>query len=244
MNKLVEVLLSAVLYSSRNEISISKNQLGGVAISSVFTDESGMCQYQTWETEQIDIYTDGDYSIVDGDYGIESISQPSCDELESSFECNHNSDEFKKVLKDNLDRNMSKKNLKYFLSLIVNVIEELEVHEKILFRYSALSDTIKNIEMPVYKLLDLLVARGATNIEVTNTECGYHTYSSSEDDIYFDEFEADFILYKDGYAKVTSMKSVKGTEISPVMISGFDALADAGEGLLRINKDNVNEYLK
>lgn len=244
MNKLAEVLLSTVLYSSRNEIEISKNKLGGVAISSVYTDESGMCQYQTWETEQIDIYTDGDYSIVDGDYGIESISQPSCDELESRFECNHSSDEFKKVLKDNLDRNLSKKNLKYFSNLVVKIVEGLDVNEKFSFTYSALIDKVKNIKMPVSKLLSLLVARNATNLEVGKNNSGYYTYSIYEDEEdYFETIESEFILYKDGYAEVVSIKSLKGTEVSSVVIPGFDALADAGEGLLVINKENVNEYL-
>ena len=95
MNKLVEVLLSVVLYSSRNEIEISKNHLGGVAIISVYTEESGMCQYQTWETKEIDVYTDGEFNIVDGDYGIENMSQPSCEDLESQVEYDFKSSEFK-----------------------------------------------------------------------------------------------------------------------------------------------------
>lgn len=242
MNKLVEVILSAVLYSSRNEIEISKNNLGGVAISSVYTDESGMCQYQTWETEEVDIYTDGNYDIVDGDYGIENISQPSCEDLESQVEYDFKSDEFKEVLKKNLDRNVSKKNLKYFLNNIIKVVEDLDVNEKFSFTYSTLSDTIKNIKMPVSKLLSLLVARNATNLEVGKNSGGYYTYSIYEDEEdYFETIESNFILYKDGYAKVTSMKSLKGTEINSVMIPGFDALADAGEGLLVIK--DVNEYL-
>ena len=245
MNKLVEVILSAILYSSRNKIEISKNHLGGVAITSVYTEESGMCQYQTWETKEIDVYTDGEFNIIDGDYGIENISQPSCDELESQFEYDFKSDTFKKVLKENLDRNMSKKNLKYFLNIVIGIVESLEVGEKFAFTYSVLIDGVKSIKMPVHKLLSLLVARNATNLEVGKTSDGYfYTYSIYEyDEYYFDKIESKFVLYKDGYAKVVSMKSVKGTEINSVMISGFDALADAGEGLLDVNKENVNEYL-
>lgn len=244
MEKLVEVILSAVLYSSRNKVEISKNHLGGVAISSVYTEESGMCQYQTWETKEIDVYTDGEFNIVDGDYGIENISQQSCEDLESQIEYDFKSDKFKKVLKDNLDRNMSKKNLKYFLNLIVKIVEGLEVDEKFSFTYSALVDEVKSIKMPVSKLLSLLVARNATNLEVGKNSSGYYTYSIYEDEEdYFETIESNFVLYKDGYAKVTSMKSLKGTEINSVMISGFDALADAGEGLVLVDEENVNEYL-
>lgn len=244
MNKLVEVILSAILYSSRNEIEISKNHLGGVAITSVYTEESGMCQYQTWETKEIDVYTDGEFNIVDGDYGIENMSQPSCEDLESQVEYDFKSSEFKKVLKDNLERNMSKKNLKYFLSIIVKIVEGLEVNEKFSFTYSALIDGVKNIKMPVCKLLSLMVARNATHLEVGRTNTHFYTYSIYEEkEGYFESIDSNFVLYKDGYAKVTYMKSVKGTEINSVMISGFDALADAGEGLLDVNKENVNEYL-
>ena len=246
MNKLVEVILSAVLYSSRNKIEISKNNLGGVAVISVYTEESSMCQYQTLETKEIDIYTDGEYNIVDGDYGIENVSQPTCEDLESQVEYNYKSDEFKKVLKDNLERNTSKKNLKYFLNIIIKIVDSLESGEKFSFTYSALIDTVKNIKMPVSKLLSLLVARNATNLEVGKTSNGYsYTYSIyEEDEGYFETIESNFLLYKDGYAKVVSMKSVKGTEINSVMISGFDALADAGEGLLVVDKENINEYLQ
>lgn len=68
---LKESILKTVLGTGRNEIEITKAINEGFAIQSVDTLESGMCQYQTWEVTQIDLYVDQDGMITDGDYGIE-----------------------------------------------------------------------------------------------------------------------------------------------------------------------------
>ena len=55
---LKESILKTVLGTGRNEIEITKAINEGFAIQSVDTLESGMCQYQTWEVTQIDLYVD------------------------------------------------------------------------------------------------------------------------------------------------------------------------------------------
>lgn len=105
-----------------------------------------MCQYQTWETTQIDLYVDKDGKIVDGDYGIETISQPTCEELESSHQYGFNSEIFNNRLERNYNESKDKLKLVDYLKGLVDLLKMLDAHDKITFEYSYYDDEVKNFE--------------------------------------------------------------------------------------------------
>ena len=146
MNKLVESILKTVLGTGRNTIRIEKALNGGFAIQSIDTVESGMCQYQTWETTQIDLYVDQDGTITDGDYGIEEISQPSCDELESSRQYEFNSEVFNNRLEKNYNNCKDKPELVKVVSGLISLLKMMDPHDVVKFEYSYYDDVIKDFE--------------------------------------------------------------------------------------------------
>ena len=146
---LKESILKTILGTGRNVVKIEKALNGGFAIQSIDTLESGMCQYQTWETTQIDLYVDQDGNITDGDYGIEEISQPSCDELESSRQWEFNSDVFNNRLEKNYNNCKDKSELIKVVSGLISLLKMMDPHDVVKFEYSYYDDVIKDFE---YKL--------------------------------------------------------------------------------------------
>lgn len=143
---LKESILKTILGTGRNEIRIEKALNGGFAIQSIDTLESGMCQYQTWEVTQIDLYVDQDGTITDGDYGIEEISQPSCDELESSRQWGFNSETFNNRLERNYNDCKDKPELNKVLNGILSILREMKAHDVIKFKYSFYKDEVSEFE--------------------------------------------------------------------------------------------------
>lgn len=146
MEKLVESILKTVLGTGRNEIEISKAHKEAFAIQSIDTLESGMCQYQTWEVTEIDLYIDQDGNITDGDYGIEEISQPSCDELESSRQWEFNSEAFNNRLERNYNGAKEKPNLVNFINGLLSLLKMMDKHDAVKFKYSFYDDEISEFE--------------------------------------------------------------------------------------------------
>jgi hypothetical protein len=144
--KLVESILKTVLGTGRNVIRIEKALNGGFAIQSIDTLESGMCQYQTWETYQIDLYVDQDGTINDGDYGVEAISQPSCEELEWSNQYEFNSEGFNNRLERNYNNCKDKPELVKVINGMISVLEMMNTHDIIKFEYSFYDDKISKFE--------------------------------------------------------------------------------------------------
>ena len=130
---LTQSILKTILGTSTNTIEITKASTGGFVIQSIDTVESGMCQYQTWETTQIDLYVDKDGKIVDGDYGIETISQPTCEELESSHQYGFNSEEFNNRLERNYNESKDKLKLVDYLKGLLDLLKMLDAHDKVTF---------------------------------------------------------------------------------------------------------------
>nr|DAJ45184.1 MAG TPA: hypothetical protein [Caudoviricetes sp.] len=143
---LKESILKTILGTGRNVVKIEKALNGGFAIQSIDTLESGMCQYQTWETTQIDLYVDQDGNITDGDYGIEEISQPSCDELESSRQWEFNSNVFNNRLEKNYNNCKDKSELIKVVSGLISLLKMMDPHDVVKFEYSYYDDVIKDFE--------------------------------------------------------------------------------------------------
>jgi len=143
---LIQSILKTILGTSTNTIEITKASTGGFVIQSIDTVESGMCQYQTWETTQIDLYVDKDGKIVDGDYGIETISQPTCEELESVYKYGFNSEEFNNRLERNYNESKDKLKLVDYVKGLVDLLKMLDTHDKVTFEYSYYDDEVKNFE--------------------------------------------------------------------------------------------------
>ena len=143
---LIQSILKTILGTSTNTIEITKASTGGFVIQSIDSVESGMCQYQTWETTQIDLYVDKDGKIVDGDYGIETISQPTCEELESVYKYGFNSEEFNNRLERNYNESKDKLKLVDYLKGLLDLLKMLDTHDKVTFEYSYYDDEVKNFE--------------------------------------------------------------------------------------------------
>lgn len=143
---LIQSILKTILGTSTNTIEITKASTGGFVIQSIDSVESGMCQYQTWETTQIDLYVDKDGNIADGDYGIETISQPTCEELESVYQYGFNSEEFNNRLERNYNESKDKLKLVDYLKGLVDLLKMLDAHDKVIFEYSYYDDEVKNFE--------------------------------------------------------------------------------------------------
>lgn len=143
---LKESILKTVLGTGRNEIKIEKALNGGFAIQSIDTLESGMCQYQTWETYEIDLYVDQDGTINDGDYGIEAISQPSCEELEWAKQYEFNSEAFNNRLERNLEDAKEKPELVKVVSGLISLLKMMDPHDVVKFKYSYYDDEVSEFE--------------------------------------------------------------------------------------------------
>lgn len=143
---LKESILKTVLGTGRNEIKIEKALNGGFAIQSIDTLESGMCQYQTWETYEIDLYVDQDGTINDGDYGIEAISQPSCEELEWDKQYQFNSEAFNNRLERNLEDAKEKPELVKVVSGLISLLKMMDPHDVVKFKYSYYDDEVSEFE--------------------------------------------------------------------------------------------------
>lgn len=143
---LIQSILKTILGTSTNTIEITKASTGGFVIQSIDSVESGMCQYQTWETTQIDLYVDKNGNITDGNYGIETISQPTCEELESSYQYEFKSEEFNNRLERNYNESKDKLKLVDYLKGLVDLLKMLDAHDKVTFEYSYYDDEVKNFE--------------------------------------------------------------------------------------------------
>lgn len=143
---LVESILKAVLGTSRNEIKIEKALNGGFAIQSSDTVESGFCQYQTWEVTNLNLYVDKDGNIKDGEYGIENISQPSCDELESVDIIDFGSESFNNRLERNLKDAKEKPELVKVVNGLLSVLEMMKAHDVVKFKYRYFTDEVSEFE--------------------------------------------------------------------------------------------------
>ena len=143
---LTQSILKTILGTSTNTIEITKAPNGGFAIQSIDSVESGMCQYQTWETTQVDLYVDKNGNITDGNYGIETISQPTCEELESVYKYGFNSEEFNNRLERNYNESKDKLKLVDYLKGLVDLLKILDAHDKVAFEYSYYDDEVKNFE--------------------------------------------------------------------------------------------------
>lgn len=146
------ILKAVILGTSTNTIEITKAPNGGFAIQSIDTVEGGMCQFQTWETTQIDLYVDKDGNITDGNYGIETISQPTCKELESSYQYEFDSEAFNNRLERNYNESKDKKNLNQFLEGLPTTLDYMKTHDKISFDYSFYKDEVSNLNLKIAKV--------------------------------------------------------------------------------------------
>lgn len=144
---LTQSILKAILCTSTNTIEITKAPNWGFVIQSIDTVESGMCQYQTWETTQIDLYVDKNGNITDGNYGIETISQPTCEELESSYQYEFDSESFNNRLEKNYNNSKDKKELNQFLQELLTTLDYMDIHDKISFDYSFYKDEVSNLNL-------------------------------------------------------------------------------------------------
>lgn len=148
---LIQSILKTILGTSTNTIEITKASTKGFVIQSIDTIESGMCQYQTWETTQIDLYVDQDGKIVDGNYGIETISQPTCEELESSYQYDFNSEIFNSRLERNYSGSKDKLGLINYIKGLIDLLKIMDAHDKVKFEYSFYDDEVKNFEFKPFK---------------------------------------------------------------------------------------------
>lgn len=143
---LKESILKAVLGTSRNEIKIEKASNGGFAIQSADTVESSFYQYQTWEVTNLNLYVDKDGNIEDGEYGIEFISQPSCEEIESINIVDFGTDVFNGRLDRNLKDAKEKPELVKVVNGLLSVLEMMKVHDVVKFKYRYFTDEVSEFE--------------------------------------------------------------------------------------------------
>lgn len=143
---LKESILKAVLGTSRNEIKIEKASNGGFAIQSADTVESSFYQYQTWEVTNLNLYVDKDGNIEDGEYGIEFISQPSCEEIESVNIVDFGTDVFNGRLDRNLKDAKEKPELVKVVNGLLSVLEMMKVHDVVKFKYRYFTDEVSEFE--------------------------------------------------------------------------------------------------
>ncbi len=143
---LKESILKAVLGTSRNEIKIEKASNGGFAIQSADTVESSFYQYQTWEVTNLNLYVDKDGNIEDGEYGIEFISQPSCEEIESVNIVDFGTDAFNGRLDRNLKDAKEKPELVKVVNGLLSVLEMMKVHDVVKFKYRYFTDEVSEFE--------------------------------------------------------------------------------------------------
>ena len=143
---LKESILKAILGTSRNEIKIEKASNGGFAIQSGDTVESSFYQYQTWEVTNINLYVDKDGNIEDGEYGIENISQPSCDELESVDIIDFGSEAFNNRLERNIKDALDKPELINFVEGLLTTLNLMKVHDVVKFKYRYFTDEVSEFE--------------------------------------------------------------------------------------------------
>jgi hypothetical protein len=147
MNKLAESILKTILGTGRNEIKITKGPTGKwFAIESSDTVESSFCQYQTWEVTNINLYVNTDGNIKDGEYGIENISQPSCEELESVNIIDFNTEAFNNRLERNYIGAKEKPELVKVVYGLLSVLQMMNPHDVVKFEYSYYDDEVKNFE--------------------------------------------------------------------------------------------------
>ena len=152
MEKLVESILKSILGTSRNEIEITKGPTGEwFSIQSSDTEESGFCQYQTWEVTNLNLYVDEDGKIMDGEYGIENISQPSCEELESINIIDFGTDAFNNRLERNLKDALEKPELIKFINDLMTLLRSMDPHDSIKFKYRYFTDEVSEFEFKPFK---------------------------------------------------------------------------------------------
>lgn len=144
---LTQSILKAILGTSRNEIKIEKAS-GGYVIQSADTVESGFCQYQTWEVTNINLYVDEDGNIIDGEYDIENITQPSCKELESVdiIDFGTEAEAFNNRLERNLKDAKEKPELVKVINGLLSVLEMMKVHDVVKFKYRYFTDEVSEFE--------------------------------------------------------------------------------------------------
>lgn len=148
---LKESILKAVLGTSRNEIKIEKASNGGFAIQSADTVESSFYQYQTWEVTNLNLYVDKDDNIEDGEYGIEFISQPSCEEIESVNIVDFGTDAFNGRLDRNLKDALEKPELIKFINDLMTLLRSMDPHDTIKFKYRYFTDEVSEFEFKPFK---------------------------------------------------------------------------------------------
>lgn len=143
---LIQSILKAILGTSSNIIEITKAPNGGFIIHSEDCIESNLCQYQTWELTNLDLYVDKDGVILDGDYGIENISQPSCDEINSSVYVCFKDKGFNSVLERNYNNAKEKPELNKVVKGLISVLEYMKIHDKVVFKYRYATDEVSEFE--------------------------------------------------------------------------------------------------
>lgn len=143
---LKESILKAVLGTSRNEIEITKALNGGLSIQSADTIESSFYQYQTWEVTNINLYVDEDGTITDGEYGIEFISQPSCEEIESVNIVDFGTDVFNDRLDRNLKDALEKPELIKVVDGLITLLRSMDPHDVVKFKYRYFTDEVSEFE--------------------------------------------------------------------------------------------------
>lgn len=148
---LKESILKAVLGTSRNEIKIEKASNGGFAIQSADTIESSFYQYQTWEVTNINLYVDMDGNITDGEYGIEFISQPSCEEIESVNIVDFGTEVFNSRLERNYNDTKEKPELVNFVEDLITLLRSMDPHDIIKFKYRYFTDEVSEFEYIPFK---------------------------------------------------------------------------------------------
>ena len=148
---LKESILKAILGTSRNEIEITKSINGGFAIQSADTIESSFYQYQTWEVTNINLYVDEDGTITDGEYGVEFISQPSCEEIESVNIIDFSTEVFDGRLERNFKDASEKPELIKFINDLMTLLRSMDPHDVIKFKYRYFTDEVSEFEYIPFK---------------------------------------------------------------------------------------------
>ncbi len=148
---LKESILKAILGTSRNEIKIEKASNGGFAIQSADTVESSFYQYQTWEVTNINLYVDEDGTITDGEYGVEFISQPSCEEIESVNIIDFGTEVFDGRLERNFKDALEKPELIKFINDLMTLLRSMDPHDVIKFKYRYFTDDVSEFEYVPFK---------------------------------------------------------------------------------------------
>lgn len=148
---LKESILKAVLGTSHNEIEITKALNGGFSIQSADTIESSFYQYQTWEVTNINLYVDEDGTITDGEYGIEFISQPSCEEIESVNIVDFGTDVFNDRLDRNLKDTLEKAELIKVVDGLITLLRSMDPHDVVKFKYRYFTDEVSEFEFKPFK---------------------------------------------------------------------------------------------